>query len=215
MIARVARFSFPSLRHRAEAERNGSERVGPSLARQPGFGAIYFGRIAELEAFSISLFDDRAAAEAAAAAMNAEPLLPGQVPEMLPTPVSVVVYDVLEAIVHDRVPTVGLLGYLGLAPGTDQTSAASWEGGVTATLGRTPGVCQAFLLRALDGDERIALTFWASRDALDAGSAAIGSWQAAEAAAGRRPAMIAAKAFIMTDLRTAIAGVPATMRVPA
>ena len=52
MIARIARFRFPSLRHRDEAERNGSERVGPSLAAQPGFQAIYFGRTAELEAFS-------------------------------------------------------------------------------------------------------------------------------------------------------------------
>jgi len=84
MIARVARFRFPSLRHREEAERNGSDRVGPSLASQPGFQAIYYGRIAELQALSISLFDDRETADAAAVTMNAMPLLPGQVAEMLP-----------------------------------------------------------------------------------------------------------------------------------
>src|SRR5439155_26642164 len=42
MIARVAQFRFPDLQHREEAERNGSVRVGPSLARQPGFQAIYY-----------------------------------------------------------------------------------------------------------------------------------------------------------------------------
>jgi len=104
MIARIARFRFPSLRHREEAERNGSERVGPSLAAQPGFQAIYFGRIAELEALSISIFESRDANERAAAIMNAQPLLPGQTPEMLPTPVSVDFYAVLTSTVRDRVP---------------------------------------------------------------------------------------------------------------
>src|SRR6059058_189190 len=103
MIARVARFSFPSLRHVEEAKRNGQERVAPSLAGQPGFAAVYFGRINELEAFSISIYESRDSAEAAAVRMNAQPLLPGQVSEMLPTPVSVRFYDVAHAIVHESV----------------------------------------------------------------------------------------------------------------
>jgi heme-degrading monooxygenase HmoA len=215
MIARVARFSFPSLQHREEAERNGSGRVGPSLAHQPGFQAIYFGRVAELEAFSVSLFDDRAAAEKAAATMNAEPLLPGQVPEMLPTPVSVAVYDVVEAIVHDRVPTVGRLGYLMQAPDADEASARRWAHSFAAMLGAVPGLCQAYLLSASEGGEQIALTFWTDSDAIESGAGAIGSWHAGQVTAGVRPAVVGTEAELMTDLRLAIANVPATMPVPA
>lgn len=211
MIARVARFSFPSLKHREEAEHNGSERVGPSLARQPGFQAIYFGRVAELEAVSISMFDSLEMAEAAAGTMNAEPLLAGQVPGLLPTPTSVSFYEVMEAAAHDRVPAVGRLGYLAVAPGLDAATAATWARRFNSMLADVPGLAQAFLLRTSQGDERIALTFWVSRDAMEAGGGGIGAWHAAEIAAGRRPAMVATETVLLTDLRFLLRGVPTTV----
>jgi heme-degrading monooxygenase HmoA len=168
--ARVAQFRFPDLQHREEAERNGSVRVGPSLARQPGFQAIYYGRTGELEAVSISLFEDRESADAAAITMNAQPLLDGQIPEM-------------EAF--------------------------------GPMLERLPGLCQAYFLRTPDGATRIALTFWTSAKALAAGGAAVGSWQASEAAAGRPPAFTGTEASILTDLQVAIASVSSTMPVVA
>jgi len=215
MIARVARFRFPSLRHREEAERNGSDRVGPSLASQPGFQAIYYGRIAELQALSISLFDDRETADAAAVTMNAMPLLPGQVAEMLPTPEGVALYDVANALVRDEVPAAGRMGYLALAAGWDEAAADRWVfDAFRPTLEGVPGVCQAYFLRSHEGNDWISLTFWASPEAMQSGGAAIGSWQAGEASAGRRPAFVSGEAHTLTDLRVAIAGVPATMPAP-
>jgi heme-degrading monooxygenase HmoA len=212
MIARIARFRFPSVRHREEAERNGSERVGPSLAAQPGFQAIYFGRIAELEAFSISIFESRDANERAAAIMNAEPLQPGQTPEMLPTPESVDFYDVVTSTVRDRVPGAGRLGHLALASAQEPDAADRWGVAVFGPmLKEIPGVCQAYCLRSHDSKDRIALTFWDSEDAVVAGGSAIGAWQGREAAAGRVPPFDAGDAFLLTDLRVAIASVPVTM----
>jgi heme-degrading monooxygenase HmoA len=214
MIARVARFRFASLHHREEAERNGSERVGPSLARQRGFEAIYYGRIAELEAFSISLFDDRGTADAAAATMNAQPLLAGQVPDMLPTPETVAFYDVVYALVRDEAPVAGRLGYLTLATDYDETGADRWvREAFRPMLEGIPGLCQGYFLQSPDSPERISLTFWASPQAMQSGGAAIGSWQGREASAGREPAYVGSEALILTDLRVAIAGVPATMPV--
>ncbi len=212
MIARIARFRFPSLRHREEAERNGSERVGRSLAAQPGFQAIYFGRVAELEAFSISIFESREANERAAAVMNAQPLLPGQTPEMLPTPESVDFYDVLTATVRDRVPAAGRLGHLTVAPSQESDGADRWGVDVfEPMLVEVPGVCQAYFLRSPESEDRIALTFWDTADAMAAGGSAIGAWQGREAAAGRSPALVGGESFLLSDLRVAIAGVRATM----
>ena len=80
-------------------------------------------------------------------------------------------------------------------------------------LERLPGLCQAYFLRSPDSATRIALTFWTSVKALEAGGAAVGSWQAREAAAGRPPAFTGTEAFILTDLQMAIAGVSSTMPV--
>ena len=212
MIARIARFRFPSLRHRDEAERNGSERVGPSLAAHAGFHAIYFGRIAELEAFSISIFESRDANERAAAIMNAQPLLPGQTPEMLPTPESVDFYDVLTSTVHDRVPVAGRLGHLTRASAQEPDAADRWGVDVFGPMvEEIQGVCQAYFLRSPDHEDRIALTFWDSADAMAAGGSAIGAWQGRQMAAGRAPAFDAGDAFLLSDLRVAIAAVPVTM----
>lgn len=215
MIARVARFRFPSLRHREEAERNGFERVRPSLARQAGFQAVYYGRVAELEAFSISVFDSFDDAETAAARMNAEPLLAGQVSEMLPTPESLSFYGIAHAIIRDRIPAAGRLGYLTVAPGTAERDLARWGDAFGARLEREADLCQAFLLESRDSAQRIALTFWTGLEALEAAGAAIGSWQAGEAAAGRPSALVGEEAFLLADLRLAIARVAATMPAPA
>ena len=212
MIARVATFTFSTGQHRDEAERNGSERVGPALSRAPGFRGIYYGRTTGLDALSISLFDSREANEAAAAAMNAQPLLPDQVAQMLPTPTSVTFYEVLSSLVHDSSPAVGRLGYLKVAANTDAAAADRWAVDVFAPmLERIGGLCQAYLLRSVDRDERIALTFWNDTDAMRAGGAAIGSWQAGEAAAGRDPALVGTESVILTDLRVTVAGVSATL----
>jgi hypothetical protein len=49
---------------------------------------------------------------------------------------------------------------------------------------------------------------------MQSGGAAIGSWQAGEASAGRSPAFVGGEAHTLTDLRAAIAGVRATIPVP-
>ena len=211
MIARVAHFRFPSLHHRREAERNGSERVAPSLARQKGFQAIYYGRIGELEAYSVSLFDSRETAETAGTRMNAEPLIEGQQPNMLPTPVSVVFHHVEHSLIHDLLPAAGSLGQLKVVPGMDEPSVARWNRAFAAMLESVPGLCQAFLLKELDSAKWIALTFWTDIESLKDGSAAIRPWQASEASAGRPPAFVGAELSLLTDLRLAIAGVPSTM----
>jgi hypothetical protein len=220
MIARVARFNFPSLRHVEEAKRNGRGRVGPSLARQPGFVAIYFGWINELEGFSITVFENRDSADAAGATMNAQPLLPGQVPELLPTPVSVRFYDVAHAVVHDRLPVSGRLGYLTLAPGQTEASADRWATeSFGPTLKSVAGLCQAYLLADPDSPERAALTFWTGPDPMESGGAAIGSWQTRETAQGRAPAYLGTEEFVLTlgegvDAPIVVAAVPNTMPQP-
>jgi heme-degrading monooxygenase HmoA len=212
MIARVARFTFPSQQHREEAERNGGGRVGPAIARAPGFHALYFGRTGELDGVSISLFESREANEAAGTAMNATPLLPGQVPDMLPTPESVEFHDVLSSVVRDRAPRVGRFGRLTLSPGQSEDDADRWGRETFAPmLEGVAGLCQGYLLRGSEEGERIALTFWESADAMRHGGEAIGAWQAREIAAGRTPGFLGADADILTDLRVLAVAVPSTM----
>ena len=66
-------------------------------------------------------------------------------------------------------------------------------------------MCQAYFLRSPDSEDRIALTFWDRADSMAAGGSAIGAWQGREAAAGRVPAFVGGDAFLLTDLRFAIA----------
>lgn len=212
MIARVASFRFPSDKHREEAERNGIGRVGPSLARAPGFHALYYGRTGELEGFSISLFKSREANEAAGAAMNAQPLLAGQVSEMLPTPESVTFVEVLSSVERDAIPVVGRFGHLTLAAGQAAEEADRWGREAFAPmLNGLAGLCQGYLLGAAGVRERFAITFWESVDAMRRGGESIATWQAAEVAAGRKPAYGGTDASILTDLRVIAADIPATM----
>jgi heme-degrading monooxygenase HmoA len=212
MIARVARFRFPSDQHRAEAERNGIGRVGPSLARAPGFHALYYGRTSELEGLSISLFDSREANEAAGAAMNAQPLLAGQVSEMLPTPESVAFLEVLSSVENDTVPLVGRFGHLTLAAGEADDEADRWaRESFAPMLSGIAGLCQGYLLRGVGDRERIALTFWEAADAMRRGGESIAAWQEREIGSGRKPAYVGTDASILTDLRVIVAGIAATL----
>ncbi|MEO8571915.1 MAG: hypothetical protein ABI553_09470 [Chloroflexota bacterium] len=212
MIARVARLRYPSQLLRAEAERNRSGRVVPSIIRQPGFRATFYGRIAELEAFSITMFDSAEAAAVASAAIDAEPLLPGQTPEMLPTPESITFCEVRHAIVRDQMPVVGRLDYLTRAAGINAASADQWALEVYVPMLETiRGVSHAYLLRSGNSAEWISLVFWSSQEALGPARASIGSWRASEVAAGRASALVIVDAFTLSDAYAVIAGALSTI----
>ena len=211
MIARVARHRYPNRGLREEAERNRSGRVVPSIIRQPGFRATFYGRNAELEAFSIAMFDSAEAGAAAGAAMDAEPLLPGQTPEMLPTPGSITFCEVRHAIVRDEAPVAGRLDYLTLAAGIDEAGADRWATDVWQPMLETiPGLSQAYLLRSGNSAEWISLLFWSSHEALGPAQAAIGSWRASEVAAGRASAFVLGDTFTLSDAYAVIAAAPST-----
>ena len=206
MIVRIAHFRFPDERRRAAAELNGSQRVWPALASQPGAHAIYYGRTGELEAYSISVWEDLAKGEAAGAFMNSRPLLPEQTPEMLPTPDAVDFYDVVSSLERDPVPAAGRIGHLRRAPGLAGEVADAWGRTQFARmLEGVAGLCQAYLLQPdgggpeVDG-ERVSLTFWETAEAMVAGGRAIGAWQAADSSAGRGPAYLGTGAVDLSDL---------------
>lgn len=162
----------------------------------------------------ISLFDSGARAEAAGIAMNAEPLLAGQVSEMLPSPESVAFYDVGHAVVRDAVPAAGRLAHLTLGAGQNEASAERWAQETFGPMvANVPGLSQAYFLRAGDRAEWISLTLWSSAEAMESGGAAIGAWQAGEAAAGRRPPFVAGDAFTLSTLRTLIGAAPSAQSV--
>jgi hypothetical protein len=59
--------------------------------------------------------------------MNSRPLLPGQTPEMLPTPDAITFYDVVSTVAHDRVPAAGRLSYVRLVDGRTSRTADDWS----------------------------------------------------------------------------------------
>jgi heme-degrading monooxygenase HmoA len=206
MIVRIAHFQFPDEKHRAAAEVNGSQRVWPALASQPGAHAIYYGRSAGLEGYSISVWEDHAKGEAAGAFMNSRPLLPGHSPDMLPTPDAVGFYEVVSALERDRAPAAGRIGYLRVGDRQATEAADEWARTEFAPmLEGVAGLCQAYLLRPEASskersEERVSLTFWESPEAMDAGGRAIGAWQAADASEGRAPAYVATEGVRLSDL---------------
>lgn len=211
MIVRVAHFRFPDEEHRAVAQLNGSQRVWPALASQPGAHAIYYGRSADLEGYSISLWEDREKGEAAAAFMNSRPLLPGHTPDMLPTPDAVAFYETVSALERDAVPMVGRIGHVRVAEGLSEAADAWARTEFTPMLQGLRGLCQAYLLRpdgnGPDEDEnRVSLTFWETPEAMAAGGRAIGAWQAAEASVGRVPGYVGTDAEVLSDLTIGRAG---------
>jgi heme-degrading monooxygenase HmoA len=211
VIVRVAHFQFPDEEHRAAAQVNGSQRVWPALASQPGAHAIYYGRSASLEGYSISLWEDRDKGEAAAAFMNSRPLLPGHTPDMLPTPDAVAFYETVSALERACVPTVGRIGYMRVANGLSEAADGWARTEFMPMLEGLRGLCQAYLLRPdgngpdKDGD-RVSLTFWETPEAMAAGDRAIAAWQAAEAPAGRAPGSVGTRAEVLSDLTTGRAG---------
>ena len=206
MIVRIAHFRFPDEDHQAAAELNGSQRVWPALASQPGAHAIYYGRTGDLEAYSISVWEDHAKGEAAGAFMNSRPLLSGHTPDMLPTPDGVSFYEVVSSLERDPVPAAGRIGHLRRAPGLRVEAADAWgQTQFARMLEGVAGLCQAYLLRPEgngpeDDGERVSLTFWETVEAMGAGGQAIGAWQAAEASAGRGPAFLGTDAVDLSDL---------------
>jgi heme-degrading monooxygenase HmoA len=211
VIVRVAHFRFPDEEHRAAAQVNGSQRVWPALASQPGAHAIYYGRSAELEGYSISLWEDREKGEAAAAFMNSRPLLPGQTPDMLPAPDAVALYEAVSALERDAVPTVGRIGHVRVADGLSDAADGWARTEFTPMLEGLGGLCQAYLLRP-DGNgpekgvDRVSLTFWETPEAMAAGGRAIGAWHAAEVSAGRVPGYVGTEAEVLSDLTIGRAG---------
>ena len=85
--------------------------------------------------------------------------------------------------------------------------AATWR----SLLEGLPGLCQAYLLRSLDSNERIVLTFWATAGAMAAAGPAISTWEDAERTAGRPPGFVSTKTIELSHLGLAIAAVPSTM----
>ena len=205
MIVRVAHFRFPDEEHRAAAQLNGSQRVWPALASQPGAHAIYFGRSAELEGYSISLWEDRETGEAAAAFMNSRPLLPGQTPDMLPTPDAVAFYETVSVLERDAAPSVGRIGHVRVAGSLGEAADAWARTEFMPMLAGLRGLCQAYLLRPAGSGpgmnpDRVWLTFWETPQAMGAGGRAIGAWHAAEASAGRVRGDAGTDAEVLTDL---------------
>ena len=215
MIVRVAHHQFSSEERRAAAEVNSAGRVRPALAAQPGFHATYYGRTGRLEAYSIAVWEDRAQGEAAAAVMNSQPLLPGQTRDMLPTPEATAFYEPLAEVVRDRLPVVGRLAYHRVVDGQAAEIADAWaRRDLAPLLEGLAGLCQAYLLRSLDSDERIVLTFWETARAMAAAGPATRAWEDAERTAGRTPGFVSSKTIELSHLGLAIAAVPSTMPVP-
>lgn len=211
MIVRVAHFRFPDEEHRAAAQVNGSQRVWPALASQPGAHAIYYGRSAELEGYSISLWEDREKGEAAAAFMNSRPLLPGHTRDMLPTPDAVAFYETVSVLERDAVPTVGRIGHVRVADGLSEAADEWARTEFAPMLEGLRGLCQAYLLRPAGdgpntGGDRVSLTFWETPEAMAAGGHAIGAWHGAEASAGRVAGYVGADAEVLSDLTIGRAG---------
>lgn len=212
MIVRVAHHQFVSEERRHEAEVNSEGRVRPALAAQPGFLATYYGRTGHLEAYSIAVWEDRAQGEAAAAIMNSQPLLPGQSRDMLPTPDAIAFYDVLAEVVRERVPIVGCLTFKDLADRRAAEIADDWvRNRLLPRLGGLAGLCQAYVLRSLDADQRIVLTFWETAGAMAEGGRSITAWEDAERAARRSPSLVSSATIDLSDLGLAIAAAPSTM----
>ena len=95
MIARIA--TFPSLppEIRAEVRRNVLDRFMPALRVQDGFVAGYWLADEDGTWISFSVWESEADLERAAQRANATPLLPGQDPNKIPSPATVLTFPVV------------------------------------------------------------------------------------------------------------------------
>lgn len=87
MIALLSRFAALTPEIEADVRRNLQERFLPALQRQPGFISGYWGKGDDGNPVGITIWESREAAETGSRAANATPLLPGQDPAKLPSPV--------------------------------------------------------------------------------------------------------------------------------
>ena len=94
MVIRIGTFRGRTPEQAAAALHNLEHRFAPALAKQPGFVAAYWATAGDGTHVSISVWESREALQAGAARANAEPLLPGQVAELIPSPDEAVVYEV-------------------------------------------------------------------------------------------------------------------------
>ena len=95
MIVRIARFAPMTPDVEAEARRNLVERFKPALSTQPGFLAAYWTTTDDGRWVSVTAWESREALEQGGAAANARPLLPGQNPDKIPSPIAVETLTVL------------------------------------------------------------------------------------------------------------------------
>lgn len=124
---------------------------------------------------------------------------------MLRTPDAVSFHEVISALERESIPLAGRLGFLHLAMGSTSDAADAWGAEFTSMLEGVGGLCQANLLRPEGvgpegSDERIALTFWETSEAMAVGGQAIAAWQATQASAGRAPAYVGTSAVALSDL---------------
>jgi hypothetical protein len=96
MILRVAWFDPMAPEVEAEMLNNLRVRFRAALQAQPGYVSAYWGRAANGSWISASLWESRDAVEEAGNRANAVPLVPGQRAELIPSPNSVEVYEVIE-----------------------------------------------------------------------------------------------------------------------
>lgn len=94
MIVRIGTFRGRTPEQAAAAHHNVENRFAAALASQQGFVAAFWATADDGTHLSISVWESREALAEGAARANAEPLLPGQVAELIPSPDEAVVYEV-------------------------------------------------------------------------------------------------------------------------
>jgi hypothetical protein len=95
MIARVGTFEHLSVEAVAESRRNLLERFLPALQAQPGFVLGLWLAGEDGKSLSISVWESMEAMAIGAQRANATPLLPGQNPELIPSPDVVEYFEVI------------------------------------------------------------------------------------------------------------------------
>ena len=95
MIARIATFPTLPPEISAEVRRNVVERFMPAIRGEKGFVAGYWLANEDGTWISFSVWESEADMERAGQRANATPLLPGQDPDKIPSPVSVQTFPVV------------------------------------------------------------------------------------------------------------------------
>ncbi|HEY4865589.1 MAG TPA: antibiotic biosynthesis monooxygenase [Candidatus Dormibacteraeota bacterium] len=96
MILRVAWFEPMAPEVEAEMLNNLRVRFRAALQAQPGYVSAYWGRAENGSWVSTSLWESRETVEEAGKRANEVPLVAGQRAELIPSPTSMEVYEVIE-----------------------------------------------------------------------------------------------------------------------